>query len=442
MKLPSNVQYIINHLVGNSHDAYAVGGCIRDTLIFQKPKDWDICTSATPDEIEVLFASKLIDTSKKKHGTIRIMLSGEIYEITAMREDGEYSDKRRPDNVNFIKDIKLDLSRRDFTINAMAYNEKVGIIDVHNSISDLHAQIIRAVGNAEDRFREDPLRILRALRLSSTLGFKIEENTKKALLECRDMLSFVSMERIRDEFSKLLVGMKCASVLSEYADVIAVFLPEIVPSFGFEQHTKYHHLDVWGHTLKAVQVCDERLIIRLTMLLHDLAKPDCLTIDERGGHFYGHPQLGAVMVEKILTRMRFEKKFIKEVVTLVKYHDEKVYPIKPQLKRWFNLIGLVQFENLMQVKRADFMAKNQKYIDAYGILNEIDRAIEEIVENEECYNLMQLKINGKDLKAIGITDGIQIKSMLAKLLEKVIDGEIPNRYDRLEEFVKVNMSKV
>ena len=439
MKLPSNVQYIINHLQSNSFDAYAVGGCIRDTLIFQKPKDWDICTSATPDEIEVLFASKLLDNSKKKHGTIRIMLSGEVYEITAMREDGEYTDKRRPDNVNFVKDITTDLGRRDFTINAMAYNEKVGIVDKYNSISDLHAQIIRAVGNAEDRFREDPLRILRALRLSSTLGFKIEENTKKALLECKDMLSFISMERIRDEFSKLLVGMKCASVLGEYAEVIAVFLPEIVPSFNFEQHTKYHHLDVWGHTLKAVQVCDERLIIRLTMLLHDLAKPDCLTIDERGGHFYGHPQLGAVMAEKILTRMRFEKKFIKEVVTLVKYHDEKVYPIKPQLKRWFNHIGLVQFENLMQVKRADFMAKNQKYIDAYGILNEIDRAIEEIVENQECYNLMQLKINGKDLKVLGINEGIQIKSMLAKVLEKVIDGEIPNRYDRLEEFVKANM---
>lgn len=322
MKIPENVTHLLRRLTDRGYEAYAVGGCVRDTLLGRTPGDWDICTSAMPEETEACFRPAVIETGLK-HGTVTVLLKGEQYEITTFRRDGAYADHRRPEQVDFVRDLREDLSRRDFTVNAMAAGADGAIIDLFEGRADLGKKLLRCVGDPDRRFQEDALRILRGLRFASQLGFSVEERTACAMEENKELLSCVSGERTYAELTKLLTGTYAPAVLEEYGTVLLPVLPEIGPAMGFPQYNPCHDRDVWGHTLRALELSPADPVIRWTLLLHDLGKPDCLTIDDKGiGHFHGHPQRSAEIAEGILQRLHVDTKTRETVCELVRRHDE------------------------------------------------------------------------------------------------------------------------
>ena len=304
IQLPDNAKFIMERLQGSGFDCYAVGGCVRDSLRGAEPHDWDFTTSAEPDEIERVFADCKTVTIGKKFGTIAVILDGRMWEITTYRVDGGYSDSRHPDEVCFSKNLADDLARRDFTVNAMAYNERDGLVDLYEGQRDLEYGVIRCVGEPEKRFTEDALRILRALRFASVLGFSIENQTSEAILKLRKTLSQIAPERIRDELLKLLCGDKVDFILRRYRTVIAVFIPELQGTFDFDQHNKHHNRDVYRHMVAATRNIMPDPLLRLTMLLHDIGKPIAQTVDKMGAyHFRNHQTIGAAMAEEILRRL-------------------------------------------------------------------------------------------------------------------------------------------
>ena len=427
IELPDEVQYIINTLESNDYEAYAVGGCVRDSLLGKEPQDWDICTSALPEQTQKVFAEQHIIETGLKHGTITLMLNRKPYEITTYRVDGKYTDNRRPDKIKFVNVLKRDLARRDFTINAMAYNTKTGLVDYYGGQQDLQQRLIKCVGNPNKRFQEDALRIMRALRFASKFGFTIESGTAQAMNENKKLLNNIASERIANELNKLIIGGGARNIISEHIQVIGIIIPELIPTIGFEQNNPYHCYDVFNHILYSIENAPKDVVIRLTMLLHDIAKPKCYTETDDGiGHFYGHPQESSDMAKAILSRLKYDNETIKAVTQLVLYHDSEITR-RQHIKRLLNKIGEERFRQLIEVKRADTMAQAANvHNDKLNILNELLISTDEIIEQQQCFSLKDLAVNGRDLIEAGISEGAEIGVILNRLVDMVIDEEVAN----------------
>ena len=439
MKISANAEKLINLLSENGYKAYAVGGCVRDYLLGKPEKDIDITTSAKPEMVEEILKQnhiKVVETGLK-HGTVTAVLNGEPYEITTFRKDGEYKDNRRPESVDFVDDVKEDLSRRDFTINAMAYNHQEGIVDLFGGKADLDNKIIRAVGNADKRFKEDALRIMRALRFSATLCFRIEENTKKAIFDNMHLLENIAYERIFTELRKLLVGDNAMQVLDEYRAVIGVIIPELKPSFDCVQNNPWHIYNVYGHIIHAVDSAPKDDVIRLTMLLHDIGKPSVKTTDEKGiDHFKTHAFVGADIAKKVLKRFKVSNEIYDKVTTLIYYHQgvENVDDIR--VKRWLSKIGEDYTRALFQVRVSDLLAHNPEKI-GYEVekLSELQQELEENVAAGEAFKISDLAVNGNDLLAIGYK-GKVIGEKLNEILMLVVDNKLENDRDKIIAYLK------
>ncbi len=439
--IPNEARYILRLLWCDGYDAYIVGGCVRDSLLDKAPHDWDICTSADPGVVLALMAEYGIKTIKTglQHGTVTAVMDSGSYEITTFRVDGEYTDNRRPDSVKFVTRIYEDLARRDFTINAMAYSEWDGLIDPWGGYGDLDNELIRCVRNPDDRFKEDALRILRALRFASTYEFKIEEKTAAAIHRNKDLLKNISAERIRDELCKMLCGEGILDILLEYSDVMAVIIPELEPCIGFEQNNPYHKYDVYGHIAHAVaNDCTNDISIKMALLLHDIGKPECYTEDEKGGHFYGHSVPGAFHAQIITDRLRFDNKTQDEIIRLVLHHDADIQPTNKAVKRWMNKIGYDTFAKLLLVRIADIRAHSEinqeTRVDKCYMAADISSII---LKEQQCFTIKDLTVNGNDImRFCGIESGPIVGKMLKHLLDKVIDGEIENNANDLIQEAK------
>lgn len=439
MFLTKNAEKIIELLEKNGYKAYAVGGCVRDFLLNVPCGDIDIATSALPNETEKLLKSNgitVIETGLK-HGTVTALINGESYEITTFRKDGDYKDSRRPESVDFVSDIESDLSRRDFTVNAMAYNNTEGIIDVFGGNDDLKNGIIRAVGEPDARFKEDALRIMRALRFASVLGFKIEENTKKSLFDNAKLLNNISRERIFTELKKLLVGKNAAEVLLEYREIMGVIIPELIPCFDCEQNNPWHIYNVYEHIIKSVDSAPANAQLRLTMLLHDIGKPIVKTTDENGiDHFKYHAAVGADTAREILKRFKVSNELLNKVTTLIKFHQSVENVDDIRIKRWLSKIGVDYTRSLLDVRIADLKAHNPENT-GYELkrINEIKQELEEVVKAGEAFSLSDLAINGNDLIALGY-HGEEIGKQLNKILRLVVDDKLQNSRKEILAYLK------
>lgn len=428
LNIPNDARFIINTLNNNGYDAYVVGGCVRDAILEIEPKDWDITTSAKPEEIKRCFKSNHIISVGEKHGTIGVVINKKVYEVTTYRIDGDYNDNRHPESVVFTDDIEKDLARRDFTMNAMAYNDTKGLVDPFNGQLDLKYMALRCVGNPDERFKEDALRILRGLRFASAYNFSIESNTAMSIIRNRKLLNNISMERIASELNGILCGKNVNFILRRYKDVIAVLIPEIVSTFDFAQNTPHHNKTVWRHTTAAVANIEPDNLLRMVMLLHDIGKPLALRTDENGrDHFKGHNHFSAVLAKTALKRLKYPTKFIEDAVTLIEYHDVRFSDSKKQIKHVMNIIGIENFKRLMKIQKADILAQSKYMQDAkLKNLNLACYTFEGILRRNECYKIKDLKINGSDLIHLGITDGKTIGDILEILLDNVIDETIKN----------------
>ncbi len=441
--LPNNVKTIIQSLNNNNFEAFAVGGCVRDSVCGITPNDWDICTNAEPEQVKSCFTEYNTFDSGIKHGTISVVIGKEIYEITTYRIDGEYADNRHPKSVIFTNDITKDLARRDFTINAIAYNETQGIIDPFGGMTDLKNGLIRCVGDPDERFNEDALRIIRALRFASVYNLKIEEKTSKSIIKKANLLSNIAAERISSEFDKLLCGESAEQILNYYREVFAVFIPEIKPMFDYEQNTKHHNRDLWHHTTFSVKSIDSAPMLRMTMLLHDIGKPEACRRDADGTcHFKGHQKISAEKADVILHRLKYPSDFISDCLLLIKYHDVRFNGTKRQLKHVMSEIGEENVRLLLKVQRADIMAQSEyKQKEKLKKLDNASNVFEKILEENDCYTLKQLAINGNDLINIGISDGREIGKILNLILSLVIDEKIENTKPALLDKAKETSHK-
>ena len=437
----TNTAAVLKQLENAGYEAYIVGGCVRDMLLGRAIHDTDITTNALPEQIISAFPDCKIIPTGIKHGTVTIIKNHIPYEITTYRIDGEYTDSRRPDTVEFTADITDDLSRRDFTMNAIAMDRHGALVDAFGGKNDIENKLIRCVGEPELRFTEDALRIMRAIRFSSQLGFAIEKNTAEAVHRMKDRLKNISRERVRDELDKLLCGKNCLDVLMEYSDVIATIIPEFQASIGFEQHTPYHRYDVWEHTVRAVANAPaDNLNMRRALLFHDIAKPYCAEFDSDGrGHFKHHNRMSAEMTEKIMKDLRYDNDSIKYAVTLIAHHDDKFFH-RYDIKKAMSEMGDDLFFELMEIKKYDNSSKSEFVLDE---LNEFDKLIalgHEIIENNECRSLKQLAVNGSDLMSIGLS-GKEIGDTFSKMLDLVMKEKLTNDKNTLMDYAKQRCQK-
>lgn len=434
IQLPEDVKKIIEIIEKAGYEAYAVGGCVRDSMLLRNPNDWDITTSAKPEKVKELF-KKTIDTGIE-HGTVTVMMHHVGYEVTTYRIDGEYEDARHPKNVTFTSNLIEDLKRRDFTINAMAYNDRSGIVDAFDGISDLEKGIIRAVGNPRERFDEDALRMMRAVRFSAQLGYSIEEDTKKAIQELSINLQKISAERIQVELVKLVSSDHPEKMRDLYeTGITAVILPEFDKAMVTAQNNPHHCYTVGEHIIQSMVASDADKNIRLAMLYHDIGKPACLTTDEKGiDHFYGHPEVSGQICKASLRKLKFDNDTIHTVVQLVTHHDYQILPEKKYVRRAMNRIGKDIFPLLLKVKQADLHAQSTyQREEKQEKLDEICALYKEIVQENECVDLKGLAVTGSDLIAWGMKPGRELGEMLSQLLAIVIDDPGKNQKEALKE---------
>lgn len=437
IQLPEKVNTIIQTLQEHGYEAYAVGGCVRDSLLGREPGDWDITTSASPDEIKKLFA-RTVDTGIE-HGTVTVLLGKEGFEVTTYRIDGKYEDSRHPTEVIFTRNLREDLLRRDFTINAMAYNDTEGIVDIFGGMDDLKRKIIRCVGNARERFGEDALRIMRGVRFAAQLGFSLEKETKEAMTELAPTLEKISAERIQTELVKLLVSDSPELIREAYhLGVTAVILPEFDEMMRTGQETKYHRYDVGEHTVQAVCNVPPDKVLRLTMLLHDVAKPEMKTVDADGtAHFKGHDIRGEQKAKEILRRLKFDNDTIHKVTKLVRWHDYRMPAEKKNVRKAMSKISAELFPMYLLVKRADILAHSMyRREEELENLSGLQKCYEEIVADHECVSLKQLAVTGTDLIGIGMKPGKQIGEVLNELLRIVLEYPEFNNKEHLLRFVQ------
>jgi tRNA nucleotidyltransferase (CCA-adding enzyme) len=445
--IPPNVEYIINRLEENGHEAYIVGGCVRDSILHREPNDWDITTNAKPEDVIRIF-DKTIPTGLK-HGTVTVVYNNESYEVTTYRIDGDYSDSRRPDSVEFTDDICMDLARRDFTINAMAYNHKSGLIDPFDGLEDLERKMLYCVGDVEDRFLEDPLRMLRAIRFATELDLIVGSDISNYIEDNGKILKEkVSIERIQREFNKILTCEITPSDSISFAILILKLdfklFPELEALDHIEQNNPYHMYDAYDHSVMASRNIENRLHLRLASLLHDLGKATTLTTDENGiDHYYGHAVESERMAREILKRFKYDNNTIEVVTTLINYHDVRVDDNPKSVRRFLNKIGSYDlFKDWCSLRWADISAQNPKYMrERHNKLYRIEQIAKEIIDQELPLQISDLNIDGYHLMEIGFK-GVEIGIELKRLLAIVIDDPSENTIRRLLESSKSRFSEL
>ncbi len=432
MDIPEKVAGLISRLEAHGYEAYAVGGCIRDTLLGKKPKDWDITTSASPGEVKRVFP-RTVDTGIQ-HGTVTVLLGREGFEVTTYRVDGNYSDGRHPDSVCFTSSLLEDLRRRDFTINAMAYNPSRGLVDAFAGQEDLRQGIIRCVGCPEARFTEDALRMLRAVRFSAQLGFVIEKGTKQAIEKLAPNLQKVSRERIQMEMIKLLTSPHPEKILDAWeTGMMEWIMPEFDRMMQQPQINPYHCFDVGRHTAAMLQNIAPDKVLRLTALFHDMGKPDTCVWDEKGEtHFYNHAAVSARLAKKRMKDWRLDNDTIDKVTKLIAYHSYPFRREKKMVRSVMNQVGEPLFLPLMEVMRADTLAKSDyTKQDRLEDIEAIIRLYEEILESKECFQMKDLAVNGNDLIRAGVKPGKELGTILQKMLGHVLEYPQDNEKERL-----------
>ena len=431
----AQAKYICTLLEDNGYEAYCVGGCVRDALMDKLPNDIDITTSALPDEICQVFSScecKIVKTGIK-HGTISIILGDSHYEITTMRSELGYADSRHPDNVSFIKDIETDLSRRDFTINAMAYSYSKGnIVDPFGGKMDLQSKVLRCVGDPVIRFEEDSLRILRGIRFVSRLGFSVDPDTENAMRQQKDRLNKLAFERVYAELKWILCGNYAGKAVHDYAVILAEFIPEISNCIDFDQNSKYHCFDLLTHICKVIDNVPAVHYLRLAALFHDIGKPSCYSIDESGeGHFYGHAKESTRVAMRVLELLKVDNDTKDKVLFLVSHHDTPIPQTEVLIKKLLSKYGVDKFRDLIQIAKGDCIAQHPMVRYRLEIYDSIENTVNKIIEEGQCFGMSDLAINGRDLINCGIPQGIIVGKILSYILNKVLDGEAENKKESL-----------
>ena len=440
MRLPEHAARAIARLEAAGFEAWAVGGCVRDSLRGAAPHDWDLCTAARPEQMQAVFAGERVLETGLKHGTLTLLTDGGPLEITTFRTDGGYSDGRHPDGVRFVGNIADDLARRDFTVGAMAWHPERGLYDPFGGQTDLQNGVLRAVGDLDTRFQEDALRILRAVRFASQLGFSVEPETAAAMRRQAARLDCIAAERIREELTGMLCGRFVQRALMEFTDVIGCVLPEVKPMFGCAQQNPHHLYDVWKHSVRATGQVPAEPVLRWSMLLHDCGKPACKTVDGNGvGHFYGHPKVSREIAAQITRRLRFSGEDSARILLLVEQHDRPLGDTDKLVRRRLSRIGEGRFRDLLAIKKGDAVGQGTHPEDI-AWLYDMETRLNRILAADACLSLRQLAVNGNDMAALGLS-GPAVGEMLRALLDAVIDEQADNTRDALLAFARARMEE-
>ena len=440
IRLPAHAARAIEQLEGAGFETWAVGGCVRDSLRGAAPHDWDLCTAARPEQMKAVFAGERVLETGLKHGTLTLLTDGGPLEITTFRADGGYSDGRHPDAVRFVGSVEDDLARRDFTVGAMAWHPARGLCDPYGGLDDLQDGILRAVGDPDARFTEDGLRILRAVRFASQLGFAVEPQTAAAMRRQLARLDCVAAERVREELTRTLCGRFVQRALLSYRDVLAAVLPELVPMFDCAQQNPHHLYDVWEHSVRAVGQVPAVPALRWAMLLHDCGKPACKTIDEKGvGHFYGHPKVSREIAERIVQRLRFSGAKSARILLLVEQHDRPLGENDKLVRRRLSQIGEARFRDLLAIKKGDAVGQGTHPEDVAWLYG-MEQCLDRVLAADACFSLRQLAVNGDDMLALGLS-GPAVGAMLHDLLRAVIDEQADNTRGALLALARARMEE-
>lgn len=445
--ISENVRFVMEALEAAGHEAYIVGGCVRDALMEKAPHDWDVCTSALPEQMQEVFADYKVIETGLKHGTLTVVIDSENIEITTFRCDGSYSDGRRPDFVSFTGKLSDDLSRRDFTMNAMAYNHHIGLIDLFDGQKAIEDKVIQCIDSPAVRFEEDALRILRAVRFQATSGFTIEQNTRDAMSAfSQKMIANVSRERIGSEFAKILAGNYAVMAIRNNLDIMCDVIPALKDTIGCTQNNKYHYLDVFDHTMEALRLAPQAetfpsadIYTRFAIFFHDIGKPRSKTTEPDGtDHFYAHAMYGATITEEVLRSLRYSNEFVDTVVQLVAYHDIDFALKKSCVRRMLLKLGEPQLRRIFKLRECDALAHTEK---AHFLVDDAVRfsaILDTVLAEESAFSLKDLAIGGRDLVAIGMKQGPEIGKVLHDLLEKIINEELPNERAALMDEVRAS----
>ena len=430
MNLPQYVTQCLDALESAGYASYAVGGCVRDACLGLTPHDYDLCTAALPEQTEAVFAGKQLVLAGKKHGTVGVVTDCGVVEITTFRTEGDYRDNRHPNWVSFVPEVEQDLARRDYTINAMAYSPKRGFADPFGGRADLRAKVLRAVGDPEQRFQEDSLRILRGVRFAVRFGFSVEEETEQAMSSQAELMDNLARERVFDELCKLLPLVN-AEDLCRFAPILAAVIPELRPMIGFDQHSPHHAYDLFTHVAHVVEAVPGDLTLRWAALLHDVGKVPAFTRDATGrGHFYGHAQVGAEMADGILRRLKAPSALREQAVTLIGGHMTRLEPNRKTLRRQLGRLGWDTMDKLLSLQEADMGSKGTGNPEELEQFAQVRGLLEEIKAENACLRVTDLAVNGRDLMAMGYT-GKAIGDCLNALLERVLDETLPNERQAL-----------
>jgi tRNA nucleotidyltransferase (CCA-adding enzyme) len=434
MKLSDAALEAIRRLEDGGYECYVVGGCVRDWLLGREGHDVDLATSARCDEMHQVFDGtrfSVFDTGID-HGTLTVVADHEIIEITTYRIDGTYADHRHPDTVTFTSRIEDDLARRDFTINAMAYHPERGLLDPFDGREDLRHRLIRCVGDPDERFSEDALRLLRAVRFASQLSCTVEQKTAEALFARRELLEDVAPERLAKELCGFVCGTNIHRALLDYIDVVGIVVPELLPMRGFNQYNRFHVYTTLEHTAVAMSHIAPQPVLRMAMMLHDSGKPETFFLDDDGrGHCYGHPEASARIAERVMKRLRFSRDFSQRVVTLVANHEAGLQPTRKNVRRWLNRLGPNTMRDLLQVKRADVSALATQAHEWLPLFDDVEYIMDELLAEHACFSMRDMAIDGNDLKQLGMTPGPKMGEVLGQLLDDVLDEKVPNEHEAL-----------
>ena len=436
IQIPPAVLTLLDRLRTAGFAAYAVGGCVRDSLLGKTPADWDVTTEALPEQIKAALPDYRILETGIRHGTVTVLTAEEAVEVTTYRCESSYSDGRRPDAVRFVRELREDLRRRDFTVNAMAWHPAEGLIDPFGGQEDLRARIIRCVGRPEKRFSEDSLRILRALRFSAVLAFNIEAETAEALHLCAPLLTRIAPERISAELLRLLCGERVLPVMRDFREILGKAIPALLPMFDLDQRNPYHIHDVYLHTLHVVEAVPAEPVLRLAALFHDCGKPPCRTVDDNGiGHFYRHAAVGADIAEQAMRELRLDSDTIRQVKQLVKWHDVPLEPTRSCIRRWLNRLGEPALRRLLLLKRADTLGQAPTLFERQKEIDRLEAMLQQVLAESLCFSLKDLAVKGSDLIAIGVPIGPMVGELLNRLLTEVIEERCPNERETLLDLV-------
>lgn len=434
MRLPAYVLGCIDALEKAGFSAYAVGGCVRDQLLGLEPQDFDLCTSALPEQTQQVFCDRDLVLSGLKHGTVGVIFPEGVVEITTYRTEGGYTDSRHPDWVRFVDRVEEDLARRDFTVNAMAWSPSRGLKDPFGGAEDLKQGVLRTVGNPTDRFREDALRVLRGARFATRYRLQPEDRTYEAMLQLAPLMEGLARERVFSELCKLLMRAEGEDLL-RYAPIVTQVIPELKPALGFDQHSRYHAYDLYTHIAYVTASVPRELSVRWAALLHDVGKPATFTQDEQGqGHFYGHAKEGARLANEILLRLKAPTALREQVVTLVEQHMTPLLPQRKVLRRRLSRMGPQQLKLLLALQEADMGSKGTEPSEEQFC--QVRQMIDELLSEEACLNLKDLAVNGHDLMLLGIPAGKELGQCLQALLDAVLDETLPNEKEALMEAAK------